>query len=374
VRFGLIGTGYWAREIHAAGLQAHPDSELVGVWGRSPDKAAALAGDLGVPSYNTLAELLADVEAVAIAVPPHAQAEFAVEAAQRGVHLLLDKPLALDVAAADRVVAAVERAGVGAAVFFTMRYTENVAIWLDEVAGEDWYSARVRIYTSIFEPGSPYAESVWRQERGALWDIGPHALSIALPLLGPAQSVIAQPGRGDAVDIGLRHTGGATSLLSLSLTAPEGARGSEWHFLSASSASALPTPATTPLEAFVACIDDLLGAVRDGRPSRCTVQFARDVVEILAAAEQALLAGGAAVGQAADVTDDEWVGMGTGSDAGAPGDHRPDGPLSEDEQRMLAELERPAAGEPLAAVEDSPEMVQAAEDDSPLPDFQPPPE
>jgi hypothetical protein len=372
VRFGLIGTGYWAREIHAAGLQAHPDSDLVGVWGRSQEKTATLAGDLGVRAYGALDELLADVEAVAIAVPPHAQAEFAAQAARRGVHLLLDKPLALDVEAADRVVAAVEEAGVGAAVFFTMRYTENVAIWLDEVAGQDWYSGRVRIYTSIFEAGSPYAQSVWRQDKGALWDIGPHALSIAIPLLGPARSVVAQPGRGDAVDIGVRHAGGATSLLSLSLTAPEGARGSEWQFLAASSASAMPSPATSPLEAFVSCIDDLLRAVRDGRPSRCTVQFARDVVEILAAAEGALLAGGAAVGKAAGVTDDEWVGMGTGSDAGAPGEHLPDGPLSEDEQRLLAELERPAPGEPVAAVEDSPEMVQAAEDDSPLPGIQPP--
>jgi predicted dehydrogenase len=297
VKFGLIGTGYWAREIHAAGLQAHPDSDLLGVWGRSPDKVAALAADLGARPYATLDDLFADVDAVAIAVPPHAQAEFAVRAAQRGVHLLLDKPLALDVAAADGVVAAVERAGVGAAVFFTMRYTENVAIWLDEVATEEWYSGRVRIYTSIFEPGSPYAQSVWRQDKGALWDIGPHALSVTIPVLGPVESVIAQQGRGDAVDIGVRHAGGATSTLSLSLTAPEGARGSEWQFLGATSASTMPTPATTPLEAFVACIDDLLGAVRDRRPSRCTVQFARDVVGILAAAERALIAGGTRVGR-----------------------------------------------------------------------------
>jgi hypothetical protein len=64
--------------------------------------------------------------------------------------------------------------------------------------------------------------------------------------------------------------------------------------------------------------------------------------------------------------------MGTGSDAGAPGEHLPDTPLTEDEQRMLAELERPAPGEPVPAVEDSPEMLQAAEDDSPLPGIQPP--
>src|SRR4051812_34585817 len=33
VRFGLVGTGYWARELHAVGAAGHPDAELVGVWG-----------------------------------------------------------------------------------------------------------------------------------------------------------------------------------------------------------------------------------------------------------------------------------------------------------------------------------------------------
>jgi hypothetical protein len=43
MRFGLIGTGYWADVAHAAGIRAHPQAELVGVWGRDPRKAEALA-------------------------------------------------------------------------------------------------------------------------------------------------------------------------------------------------------------------------------------------------------------------------------------------------------------------------------------------
>jgi hypothetical protein len=68
-----------------------------------------------------------------------------------------------------------------------------------------------------------------------------------------------------------------------------------------------------------------------------------------------------------DREDAGWAGMATGSDAGAPGDHLPEPPLDEDEQALLAELERPAEGTPVDAVEDGPAMVQAAEDDSPLP-------
>ncbi|HET9292278.1 MAG TPA: gfo/Idh/MocA family oxidoreductase, partial [Actinomycetes bacterium] len=36
MRFGLVGTGYWAQEAHATALAAHDDADLVGVWGRDP--------------------------------------------------------------------------------------------------------------------------------------------------------------------------------------------------------------------------------------------------------------------------------------------------------------------------------------------------
>ena len=65
--------------------------------------------------------------------------------------------------------------------------------------------------------------------------------------------------------------------------------------------------------------------------------------------------------------DDQWGGMETGSDAGAPGDHLPDPPLTDDEQALLDELKRPVEGEPIVAVEDSAQAVEAAEDDGPLP-------
>lgn len=63
----------------------------------------------------------------------------------------------------------------------------------------------------------------------------------------------------------------------------------------------------------------------------------------------------------------DWAGMATGSDAGAPGEHLPEPPLTDDERGLLDELKRPVDGDEVAAVEDSPEMVRAVEDDSPLP-------
>src|SRR5689334_11838880 len=122
MRFGVVGTGFWAREIHAGGVAAHPDATLAGVWGRDPAKAQAVADVHGVPAYGDFDRFLDAVDAVAFSVPPTVQADLAVRAAAAGKHLLLEKPLALGLDAANRVADAVAAAGVASVVFFTDRY------------------------------------------------------------------------------------------------------------------------------------------------------------------------------------------------------------------------------------------------------------
>ena len=126
MRFGLLGTGFWAAQTQGAALAAHASAELVGVWGRDPAKAAAVAGPLGAAPYDDVDALIADVDAVAIALPPDVQAGLAARAAQAGRHLLLDKPLALTAAGADAVVDAVDAAGVASMVFFTNRFRPEI--------------------------------------------------------------------------------------------------------------------------------------------------------------------------------------------------------------------------------------------------------
>jgi predicted dehydrogenase len=97
VRFGLIGTGFWAAAVHAPGIASHPQTELVGVWGRDQAKAQGLATRFGAEAFSDVDELIDAVEAVAFSVPPDVQAELAVRAGEAGRSLLLDKPLALTV-------------------------------------------------------------------------------------------------------------------------------------------------------------------------------------------------------------------------------------------------------------------------------------
>jgi predicted dehydrogenase len=289
MRFGLLGTGYWAAETQAPALVAHPGAELVGVWGRDPAKADALAQRFRAKAYGDIDGLLADVDAIAVAVPPDIEADLATKAAQAGQHLLLDKPIALTVAAADALVAAVDAAWVASVVFFTYRFTPEFVRFLDNHAAiGGWYAGRVVMHGSIFQPGNPFGASPWRREYGGLWDVGPHALSLVVPLLGDVVEVTAVAGPRDTTHIIATHRDGAASELSLTLNAAPNAIAFETVFYGEHGVAVLPERVTPPVEACGQAITELLAAVESAdRRHPCDVHFGRTVVTVLAAAEQA---------------------------------------------------------------------------------------
>ncbi|HET8657515.1 MAG TPA: Gfo/Idh/MocA family oxidoreductase [Micromonosporaceae bacterium] len=292
MRFGLLGTGYWAVQTQGAALAAHPEAELVAVWGRDPAKAAALADRYGARAYANLDELWSDVDAVAMALPPDVQAELAVRAAEAGRHLLLDKPLALTVDAADRVVAAVERHRLSSVIFFTNRFFPPVEEFLAEAAqagrAGGWDGARVSWLASIFGPDSPYAGSTWRHEHGGLWDLGPHALSVILPVLGPVDRVAAMDAPHGTTHAMLHHAGGAVSTFAVSIEAPEAAAGQEFIFSGPAGQASLPPRGGDVLAAFTAAVSQLVRDARAGVTAHpCNVRFGREVVAVLAAADAA---------------------------------------------------------------------------------------
>ncbi|MFD8599226.1 Gfo/Idh/MocA family protein [Kitasatospora sp. NPDC059646] len=292
MRIGLLGTGPWAGLVHAPALAAHPDVEFTGIWGRRPEAAAELAAAHGVRGYPTVDELLASVDAVAIALPPDVQAEYAVRAAAAGKHLLLDKPVAATVDAARAVEDAAAASGVASVVFFTVRFGTKQAEWIDEQSDRGgWFTAHCHWIGSVFTTDSPYAASPWRQQKGALWDVGPHALSVLLPVLGDVERVTAAPGPGDTAHLILRHAGGASSTVTLSLTAPAeaSANGAGVELRGTAGVTGLPDRDGPPTAAFGRAVDALLAAAATGTPHPCDVRFGRRVVEVLAQAEEQLL-------------------------------------------------------------------------------------
>jgi predicted dehydrogenase len=183
--------------------------------------------------------------------------------------------VALTVEAADRVV---EAARAHTAVFFTRRFDPAVRSWFEtEVDSHEWNGGSVTMLSSIFEPGNPFGESPWRRERGALWDIGPHALALLLPTLGPVEQVTAVRGLRDEVHLGLRHTTGAASSAILSLTSP--AELTETVFWGDAGVARMPEGVDVAA-AYAGAIDALLAG-----DTPFDAAFGREVVRVLASAE-----------------------------------------------------------------------------------------
>ena len=289
MRVGLVGNGYWAKATHAAGLSAEPSVELSGVWGRDAAKTAALATELGTTGYEDVDEMFAAVDAVAFSVPPQVQSELALRAARAGKHLLLEKPVAVSVAEADRLADAVAEAGVASVVFFTARFDATQRQWIEEVGQRsDWDGAAGLWLGSAFAAGSPF-DTPWRHEKGGLWDVGPHALAMLTGTLGPVVEITARPGRRDLVQLVMGHESGATSSYAVSIDTPTAASEVSLKVWGAAGRSTLPDSQADPSQALATAARELATAGALSAPSHpCDVRLGRSVVRLLAEAQRQL--------------------------------------------------------------------------------------
>ncbi len=289
MRFGVLGTGPWARGVHAPALAGHPGAELVGIWGRDLSRAKALGAEFEVAGFADLDELLDQVDAVTIALPPDVQAPLAEQVAAAGKHLLLEKPVAFSAAAADRVATAVRDAGVASVVFFTLRFQAATTTWLTQAGRTELAGGAGSWLASL--AGSRFASSPWRHERGALWDVGPHALSVLVPALGPVVAVQAGAGLRDTVHLVLTHESGAASTVSLSLTVAPMSAGVEFFVHGDAGRLVLLPDSGTAVDAFALAVDELQAAALTGGAHPCDAGFGRDVVAVLETAARALGSG-----------------------------------------------------------------------------------
>lgn len=293
MRVGLIGSGYWARTVHGASVAQHPRAELVGVWGRDAGRTAHTAAELHTQAFSDLDALLNGVDALTFAVPPEVQARIALQAAMAGKHLLLEKPVATDLEQAHRLESAVQRASVASVVFFTRRFVDETQVWLqrlEELGG--WECGRAEFAANIYTEGNPFGDSPWRKEKGGLWDIGPHALSLLLPALGEVTSVIAGHGRRDQVHLVLQHTDNRSSTASVSLTVPQAAVGNSLYVYGEHGREVAPPGPFDAVQAHSAAVDALIEQAAAPQPRHaCDVHFGARVVAVLAAAEESLREG-----------------------------------------------------------------------------------
>jgi predicted dehydrogenase len=289
LRFGLVGTGHWAQIAHAPALASTEGIEFAAVWGRDPAAAARLAAAYNATAHADLSDFLAGIDAVAFAVPPDVQAPIAMRAARDGKHLLLEKPIALSPADADALVGAVESTGVASVVFFTGRFQPDVRAWLaGTLAASGWAGGCAVWLGSAMRPGNPF-NTPWRRDKGGLWDLGPHVISLLWASLGPVRSVTAEAGRGDITHLVLHHDEGLTSTVTVTLGQPQDAAFSELYLWGEPGRSACPVETEDAVIPLRTALTELAANARSGEVSHpCDVRFGRDVGRILADAQRQL--------------------------------------------------------------------------------------
>ena len=209
VRIGLVGAGPWAGMVHAPVFAAGPETTLTAVWARRPEASADLATKHGARAVASLDELFEQCDAVAFCVPPAVQAELAVNAARAGKALILEKPIAADVDAAERLADAVGEAGVPSIVVLSWRYARSVRDFLEQARSFDALGGRGAFVGGGLLAG-PF-RTPWRLETGSLLDLGPHIIDLLDASLGTVVGVRAA-GRSDRwVSMLLEHESGVVS-------------------------------------------------------------------------------------------------------------------------------------------------------------------
>ena len=104
-----MGTGSLGRH-HVRILSVLPNVQLVGLFDLRPDVAEAVATEFGTHSFPNLAELASEIEAAVVAVPTTDHAEVGCSLLERGIHTLVEKPIAPNLKEADALVQAAKTA------------------------------------------------------------------------------------------------------------------------------------------------------------------------------------------------------------------------------------------------------------------------
>lgn len=286
-RVGLVGAGPWARTVHAPALAAHPATQLTAVWARRPEAAEELARAHGARACTDFAELLDEVDAVSFAVPPAVQAELAIAAAKAGRHVILEKPIAADLSAAQRLADAVGEAEVASLVVLTLRYARDTRAWLADLAATGGWTGGGARWLSGALLGGPYSASPWRHSSGALADVGPHVLDLLDAALGPiAQVVAVNRTPEDLWQLILAHETGATSTATLSIRLPVAPTVADFAVYGAHGYRALARkPGQSAVAPFTTLLDDLAAMIAAGRTTHaCDVRRGLHLQRLLDAA------------------------------------------------------------------------------------------
>lgn len=193
IKWGIIGAGDIVRKRIAPAMLASDRCNLVAISRRDANLAREFASEFGVDrSYTDAGSLVSDgaIEAVYIASPVFLHAEHAIAAARAGKHVLVEKPMGMDTAECDRMIAAADEAGVKLGVAYYRRFYP-VIVRIREIIASGEIGKPIVAQINAFEAFNPEPDHPrhWFVEKaksggGPMMDFGCHRLEVLTNLFG----------------------------------------------------------------------------------------------------------------------------------------------------------------------------------------------
>ncbi len=225
VKVAFVGCG-GIHQVHGANMSKHPDVNIVGHCDVVLERAEQAASRFGGEAFSEFGAMYdkAKPHAVFVLVPPYAHCGMEEAAAERGIHLFIEKPVALTKEAARRTAAAIRRAKIICSVGYCFRYYETVAAARKELKGRP-----IALATGFWRGGMP-ASSWWRQmdkSGGQVLEQSTQIFDLLRYLCGEVKEVHAVASTGcmskvsdydihDSSVVSLRFKNGATGSVSSS--------------------------------------------------------------------------------------------------------------------------------------------------------------
>ena len=280
LKLAIIGTGYISK-IHAQAAKSLEDVELVAVMNHRPESMSAFAEQFAIPrQYTSLDDLIAEgnVDAISINSPNYLHAPQTIQALKAGIHVMVEKPMAMNAEEARQMLTASEKSGKLLMVAHCWRFDEET-LWLKKHLDEGLIGEIVRTKGNGVHVN--WGPSGWFTEAqyaggGALVDMGVHAVDMARFLLGDPQPVCVyadirtEYGDYDVDDTGtiiIQWDNGATSTIESGWWQPhaDGPEASTQVYGKEGFANLFPTYATklNPAEQKVDRIESGFPAMRD---------------------------------------------------------------------------------------------------------------
>lgn len=252
VRVGMIGTSWYADSLHLPSLTSHPDAVVTALCGRNQERAGELARKFHVPHvFADYRELMTSglVDAVVIATPDDLHHAMTLAAVEAGLHVVCEKPLALNARDAREMAEKADAAGVKHMTFFTLRWFQHTQFVKELVdAGTVGNTSHCQISYVHGNAREPHYR--WRLDgeraNGILGDLGSHLIDLARWFNGEIVRVAAHLGNyvqrfhedgrpvvpaNDAALLIMEFANGSQGMIHTSSVAYTGERGLEQHII-----------------------------------------------------------------------------------------------------------------------------------------------